>query len=668
MTSVEDPVVPVEVLSDVAPDEDHVDEHQQSELKSQSAQKRGERSDIWKVFTRDPRNLKVAVCNYCKKRYVSPPGNGTSSLWNHSKKCLKNPNRKANRNQPILNFEKKRDGGSTLKAHTFNYNKCREALAEMVILDEYPFRAVEGQGFIKYSKCLEPRFSLPSRWTVAKDCIKVYNQEKKKLKSLISGRRISMTSDCWTSNQKINYMCLTAHWIDDNWVLHKKIINFQHVVSHKGSVLGKVVEKCLLDWGVDNILAITLDNATSNNELVKYLSTKTTKWHSCISNNEFLHVRCAAHVLNLVVRDGLGEEIASVEAIRNAVKFVHSSPARLDTFKRCVEIEKIKSKALPSMDVDTRWNSTYLMLESSIEFEKAFERLGEEDKAYKIYFEKKQKSPPSANDWTCARMFVQFLKLFYDCTVKFSSSLSITSNLFFNEMLQVHDMIKWMINSSNDDTLTSMAREMKLKYDKYWGNYDNINYLLFVCVVLDPRCKLKYVEWNLRRLCDYDVGKSSYITSRVKETIAKLYRHYENESTAYKSYCSMENRGGPGASGETEPAATGMDMYAILKLERSKAYEIDMLAEDSHENNSELEIYLMDKSEMQVKELDVLLWWKANTQKYPILSKLARDLLAVPVSTVSSESAFSTGGRILDSFRSSLLPKTVETLYKVDKS
>lgn len=207
----------------------------------------------------------------------------------------------------FLLLKKQEKGLNTLKGHTFNYNECREALAEMVILDEYPFRMVEGQGFIKYSKCLEPGFSLPSRWTVAKDCIKVYNQEKKKLKSQLSGRRISMTTDCWTSNQKINYMCLTSHWIDDNWVLHKKIINFHHVVSHKWFILGKVIEKCLLDWGVDNILAMTVDNATSNNELINYLSTKTTKWSSCISNNEFLHVRCATHILNLVVKDGLEE-------------------------------------------------------------------------------------------------------------------------------------------------------------------------------------------------------------------------------------------------------------------------------------------------------------------------------------------------------------------------
>ena len=40
-----------------------------------------------------------------------------------------------------------------------------------------------------------------------------------------------------------------------------------------------------------------------------------------------------------------------------------------------------------------------------------------------------------------------------------------------------------------------------------------------------------------------------------------------------------------------------------------------------------------------------------------VVAEMARDILAVPVSTVSSESAFSTSGQVLDQFRSSLGPK-----------
>jgi hypothetical protein len=56
------------------------------------------------------------------------------------------------------------------------------------------------------------------------------------------------------------------------------------------------------------------------------------------------------------------------------------------------------------------------------------------------------------------------------------------------------------------------------------------------------------------------------------------------------------------------------------------------------------------------------MWWKQNSCRYPILSKLVKDVLASPVSTVASESTFSTGGRVLDTYRSSLTPEMAEAL------
>ena len=51
-----------------------------------------------------------------------------------------------------------------------------------------------------------------------------------------------------------------------------------------------------------------------------------------------------------------------------------------------------------------------------------------------------------------------------------------------------------------------------------------------------------------------------------------------------------------------------------------------------------------------------------HSSKYQLLSKVALDVLAIPLSEVASKSVFSTGGRVLDPFRSSLLPNTVEML------
>ncbi|KAH0776683.1 hypothetical protein KY290_008094 [Solanum tuberosum] len=70
--------------------------------------------------------------------------------------------------------------------------------------------------------------------------------------------------------------------------------------------------------------------------------------------------------------------------------------------------------------------------------------------------------------------------------------------------------------------------------------------------------------------------------------------------------------------------------------------------------------YLEDDVE-KIKDFNILTWWKASSERYPIVSRIATDMLVIPTS-VASKSAFSTGGCILDCYRSSSLPKTVEAL------
>jgi hypothetical protein len=71
---------------------------------------------------------------------------------------------------------------------------------------------------------------------------------------------------------------------------------------------------------------------------------------------------------------------------------------------------------------------------------------------------------------------------------------------------------------------------------------------------------------------------------------------------------------------------------------------------------------LMEDVEKMNVNFDILNWWKVNSTKFPVIAQIARDVLAIPITTVASESAFSTGGRVLDPFRSSLAPTTVEAL------
>ena len=83
-------------------------------------------------------------------------------------------------------------------------------------------------------------------------------------------------------------------------------------------------------------------------------------------------MRCCAHILNLIVNSGLKETDKSILRICVVVKYIRSSPSRLMSFKEYVERQNIEHMGHICLDVETRWNSTYLMLDVALKHKKEF--------------------------------------------------------------------------------------------------------------------------------------------------------------------------------------------------------------------------------------------------------------------------------------------------------
>ncbi|KAA0041191.1 transposase [Cucumis melo var. makuwa] len=80
------------------------------------------------------------------------------------------------------------------------------------------------------------------------------------------------------------------------------------------------------------------------------------------------------------------------------------------------------------------------------------------------------------------------------------------------------------------------------------------------------------------------------------------------------------------------------------------------------QGSSKIDIYLLEANVRTEGDFDILQWWKMNSDQFEVLGRMTRDILTISVSTIASKSAFSTGGRVVDSSRCSLAPKIVETL------
>ena len=82
----------------------------------------------------------------------------------------------------------------TLKAICYDYDECRQTLVKMVIIDELPFNFVEGKRFKLFSRTVQPRFDIPSSFTVMRDCLKFYVEEKERLKRALKGQQLCLTT------------------------------------------------------------------------------------------------------------------------------------------------------------------------------------------------------------------------------------------------------------------------------------------------------------------------------------------------------------------------------------------------------------------------------------------------------------------------------------------
>lgn len=150
------------------------------------------RATCWNYFTKfvTEEGEKRAKCNTCDVTYTMESTSGsTTNLNNHLKACLKRPRgNTSNPKQSELTFVKVGQETTDLSTWVFDKDAVRKALVRMIIMDELPFKIVKGEGFKYFLSIACPRFSLPSRWTIRRDCLDLFNSMKSVMKNYFKKR------------------------------------------------------------------------------------------------------------------------------------------------------------------------------------------------------------------------------------------------------------------------------------------------------------------------------------------------------------------------------------------------------------------------------------------------------------------------------------------------
>jgi hypothetical protein len=410
---------------------------------------------------------------------------------------------------------------------------------------------------------------------------------------------------------------------------------------HTKEVLSTVLLECLLEWNVDRKLStVTVDNCTTNDAMMRILLEKL-EVSSLALGGSLLHMRCSAHILNLVVQDGLAVIGDGIERIRDSVLFWTASPKRRQKFDESSRHLRISNTKELVLDCKTRWNSTYLMLSSALIYKDVFSRLRHFDALYTCM--------PNERDWEVAKDICEKLEVFYSVTKLFSGTTYPTANEYFPMLCELKmELNEWIV--SPNELIKLMASKMLEKFNGYWSV---VNGIMCIAAILDPRYKMKIMEYYYQQV--YGRIRGSEEIEKIKKIFFDLLAEYGSENLDEEASCSQ-----PPSS--MEIVSHDFVQNRLRKFDSFVSNTTNKRNKKSESVVEEFDTYIKEGVLKRSEIFDILGWWNHNGLKYPTLQRLARDILAIPVTTVALESAFSTSGRLLSPHRSRLHPRTLEAL------
>ncbi|CAN1761948.1 Putative AC transposase [Linum perenne] len=287
-------------------------------------------------------------------------------------------------------------------------------------MHDYPLSFAEHYYTNNFLIGLQPLFCVPCRNTIKKEILGMYDIERVKIKNKIDANigRISITTDMWTATtQQKGYMVVTAHYIDNNWRLRNHMLQFIYVPApHTADNLASRLFRCLMEWNVDaKLSSITLDNCSTNDKMINIIKSKLVSAF-LIKDGALLHMRCTAHILNLIVKDGLDVLKDGIEKIRDSVLYWKATPKRIEFFQEVAKQTQIDYVNKLVDDCPTRWNSTYEMLSVALPYKDVFYRLKQRDESQSYT------SCPNESQWEFAAVICDKLKIFKDISELFSGS------------------------------------------------------------------------------------------------------------------------------------------------------------------------------------------------------------------------------------------------------
>ncbi|CAL8079593.1 unnamed protein product [Prunus armeniaca] len=464
----------------------------------------------------------------------------------------------------------------------------------------------EWAGDITWSNSMFNPLFKPSFNEVETKCMEVYEEKKMETKKILGNfdGQISLSVDNLRCENHIDprccgdYLCLSAHFVDENWKLKKRVLCFS-----SRSVSGPSDDSLHghEDWGIENkIRAVTVNNGKCYKEMVEHVKRHIQEKKEFQLNPVF-PVYCCGEIFRVMVQDAFGK----IEDIVCKVQQVHY-------FKTSEPL----------------WSTIWLNLQEAVK-SWSTGKLSTKDVIG-------SNDVPSPEEWKKVEGVCKIIGSIDEVSEALFYTTPLTPNVYLYHLHELHGILTKM-STDSDCFNRTIVKDMLKKFDQYLDN--DMFLLLTMSAALDPRFKMRYIEFFCSEV------KCKDEKTQVANVLWAMQKLFDDYVIRFPT------------EGESCRSRRWKRSFRVVK-----DYQQFICSNDRPAKKSDLDRYLEEPVLPWSPDFNALSWWRTAGTAYPTLSRMARDFLAMPMSLSTGNGVYYTVPKPADEHIVRLKPDLMNAL------
>ena len=493
-----------------------------------------------------------------------------------------------------------------------------EKLALLIVGSKIAFNVLRRPEFKDFVASLNPAYPTPSvpRLHETLDIVSA-KLDADLSNTLAKALAVSFTMDGWTAFRK-HFLAITVHYITVNGTINEALLPLQfvderHTAQTYATKFKNTLQQFLVDGDVPQIGGVTTDNASNMLLFAEH--------------TEIAHATCIAHTLNLFLRGVLdtNENVIVIQRLRELVVAFRRS----DRYARALhESQAPTCKLNLILDVETRWNSTFLMISRAVELKGAVQKA-------LIFLDSNENL--SGIEWERLTDLCEVLQIYHETTVALSASSTVTIS---KVVPYLKIMRRALENTKMNDArpLSTVVKRLKSEllrtFDERFGTYLEPDSIQSIATFLHSKYRPFVADYipdiisAIKTICETDelptISEPLLLTPSPPLTVPKRPRLLDHLLST----------------------APELKTKSVVPKVLSLTQQIDgYLAHPLDE--------------------DPLKYWVSQRINYPQLASFALRILSIQATEVPCERSFSSAGQFFCDSRSSMSPTTIIKLMTI---